>query len=428
MHWLRTLGFYLALTLIALFVGGIAGAHWGLGIALLVIVLIHLFNTVNLGRLHHWLLSPNLDNVPRSIFIWQDIFDRVYEQVRSQQKRREKLAATLERFMQAAEALPDGVIMLDEHARIEWCNPAATTHLGLNGQTDLGEQITNLVRQPILREYLRAEDFSQPLPLRITRPQELLLNVLLVPIDSSRKLLLTRDMTQLDRVQTVHRDFIANVSHELRTPLTVIGGFIETMLDMPDTDIATRAHHLELMHGQTIRMQHLVDDLLTLSRLESGLNLREEEVDMPALLALLLSEARSLSAGQHNIVAGEIMPTRLLASPDEIHSACSNLVSNAVRYTPAGGSITLSWTWREGQPVFAVQDTGLGIAPEHIPRLTERFYRVDRGRSRMNGGTGLGLAIVKHILHRHAGRLVVESQLGQGSEFAAYFPADRAID
>ncbi|WP_051279640.1 phosphate regulon sensor histidine kinase PhoR [Chitinilyticum aquatile] len=428
MVWLRSVIYYLFVTLVALFTGAVAGVEWGLGFALAVTLISLWFHLYNLGRLHYWLQHPRVDNVPGSLLLWQDVFDRLYDQVRHQKKAKERLSATVDRFMSAGEALPDGVIILDEYDRIEWCNPAASHHLGLNQLADVGQQVTHLVRHPPLRDYLKNQDFSHPLMLRVTRPQEQVLSVQLVPFDSTRKLLLSRDITSLDRVQTVHRDFVANVSHELRTPLTVVGGFIETMQDMPDLDAGTRNQHLQLMHDQTQRMQRLVEDLLTLSRLESGQQLREEEVDVPQLLQQLLTEAEGLSQGRHTVSIGAIARAKLIGNHDELHSAFGNLVSNAIRYTPAGGSITLGWELRGEQGHFFVRDTGIGLAPEHIPRLTERFYRVDRGRSRNTGGTGLGLAIVKHILQRHQAQMVIQSKLGEGSEFAVKFPAQRTLD
>ncbi|WP_432722316.1 phosphate regulon sensor histidine kinase PhoR [Jeongeupia wiesaeckerbachi] len=427
MLWLRSLIYYLSVALIALFIGAVAGTEWGLIFALVVVACSALFHLYNLGRLHRWLQDPHVDRVPASFLLWQDLFDKLYDQVRLQKKQQERLAATLERFTSAGEALPDGVLILDEHDRIEWCNQAATQHLGIDRVADVWQVITNIIRQPGLREYLKSQDFAHPLMLRLTRPVDQVLTVQMVPFDSTRKLLLSRDITQLDRIQTVHRDFIANVSHELRTPLTVVGGFIETMIDMPDVDAATRNKHLELMYDQTQRMQRLVDDLLTLSRLENGMQMKEEEVDVPQLMRLLAVEAEGLSQGRHTVAIGTIMPARLIGNHDELHSAFGNLVSNAIRYTPAGGTITLHWRIDNGQPVFAVQDTGIGIAPEHVPRLTERFYRVDRGRSRSTGGTGLGLAIVKHILQRHQAQMAIQSRLGQGSEFAVRFPMQRLL-
>lgn len=427
MLWIQSLIFYLALALVALFTGAVAGTEAGLLLALAGVVCSLIYHMINLARLNLWLQTPTLDSAPRGFLLWREAFDRIYEIVRSQQKRKEQISATLERFQRAGEAMPDGMVILDEHDRIEWCNPASARHLGLSRQSDISQPLTNLIRTPTLREYLHQQDFSQPLILRLMRPQEQVLTIQLVPFDSNRKLLLSRDITQLDRVQTVHRDFVANVSHELRTPLTVVGGFIETMLDMPDIDPTTREQHLQLMHEQTGRMQRLVEDLLALSRLENGQQMKEDEVNIPNMMQILRTEAEGLSQGRHTISLEAVAPLRLIGNHDELHSAFGNLVSNAIRYTPQGGAIRLIWEERNGQPVFAVRDTGIGVAPEHIPRLTERFYRVDRGRSRSTGGTGLGLAIVKHVLQRHQARLEVQSRLGEGSEFAVFFPAERAL-
>ncbi|MCB5197430.1 phosphate regulon sensor histidine kinase PhoR [Deefgea salmonis] len=428
MFWLRSIILYFFIAVIAFAISAITDMMWGFMFALVMLSTTICYHVINLNRLNQWLKHPDVDTVPGSMMLWQDVFDQLYEQVRSQKKSKDRLANTLDRFLSAAEALPDGVVILDEYDRIEWCNPASQIHLGLNRKTDSGQQITNLLRHPALREYLKEQDFSHPVTLRTMRPQEQVLSVQMIPFDSTRKLLLSRDITQLDRVQTVHRDFVANVSHELRTPLTVVGGFIETMIDMPHIDTPTREQHMQLMYEQTQRMQRLVDDLLTLSKLENGQQLKEEEVDIPQLLQLLRIEAEGLSQGRHTVSIESIARQRLIGNHDELHSALGNLVSNAVRYTPAGGKIMLSWQMRGDEACFVVKDTGIGIAPEHVPRLTERFYRVDRGRSRNTGGTGLGLAIVKHILHRHQAIMAVESRLGEGSEFAVKFPTQRILE
>ncbi|MGL4996886.1 MAG: phosphate regulon sensor protein PhoR, partial [Deefgea sp.] len=268
MFWLRSILFYSMITIIALAISAIGNAYEGLVFAVVMLSCVTVYHLINLNRLNAWLKKPDINTVPGSFMLWQDVFDQLYEQVRTQQKSKDRLANTLDRFLSAAEALPDGVVILDEFDRIEWCNPASQIHLGLNRKTDSGQQITNLLRHPSLREYLKEQDFSHPVTLRTMRPQEQVLSVQMVPFDSTRKLLLSRDITQLDRVQTVHRDFVANVSHELRTPLTVVGGFIETMIDLPNIDQKTREQHMQLMYEQTQRMQRLVDDLLTLSRLE----------------------------------------------------------------------------------------------------------------------------------------------------------------
>jgi two-component system, OmpR family, phosphate regulon sensor histidine kinase PhoR len=324
--------------------------------------------------------------------------------------------------------VPDSMVILDQQDRIEWCNPASKRYLGLDSARDKGQFIHYLLRQSQFVEFLGAHDYSTRLKCRSPADRDVSLLLQLVPFGSEQKLLIARDITELERVDAMRRDFVANVSHELRTPLTVVGGFVETLGEMAKPAEADLKHYFSIMHNHTKRMQRLLDDLLTLSRLESSDSaLSEEQVQTPDLLHELAREAESLSGGRHGVQVEINSQAWLLGSLQELQSAFSNLVSNAVRYTPAGGQITLRWFEQDGQPVFSVTDTGDGIASEHIPRLTERFYRVDRSRSRETGGTGLGLAIVKHILTRHGARLDIHSIPGKGSTFSAIFPAERLI-
>ena len=275
--------------------------------------------------------------------------------------------------------------------------------------------------------HLEARLFGEPLLLKGPGEADRILSVQLVPYGSHEKLMLSRDVTRWERLESMRRDFIANVSHELRTPLTVMMGFLETLTDAREADEKLYRRSLALMTDQAGRMQRLVEDLLMLSRLEdTRYPLKEEPVDVPALLQSVLVEAEGLNRGQHRL-ASKLEPVWLLASREEIRSAFSNLVTNAIRYTPPGGDILVTWGLENGAPAMRVRDNGEGIAPEHIPRLTERFYRVDRSRSRASGGTGLGLAIVKHVLQRHQGRLEIASEVGQGSTFSCLFPAARIV-
>ncbi|OWY38254.1 phosphate regulon sensor histidine kinase PhoR [Xenophilus sp. AP218F] len=384
------------------------------------------FNLYHMALLLRWLGHPTAERVPDGFGVWHSVFMSLFRTMRSQSQSKKKLTHVLERFINAGEAMPDGVVVLDENDRIEWINPMAVEHLGLDRKQDVGNQILNLIRQPAFHAYMHKASFSQPLVLSFSQPRELVISLQLVPFDSTRKLMLTRDITQLERVQTVHRDFVANVSHELRTPLTVIGGFLETLGDMPEVDDRTFRQFLPMMMEQSRRMQSLVEDLLTLSRLENNpKGAAAERIDMREMMDTLLVEAEGLSQGRHRIEQAGCCPAVLWGSSQELHSAFGNLVSNAVRYTPEGGSITLAWK-EEGESLrFSVSDTGIGIPREHIPRLTERFYRVDRGRSRGSGGTGLGLAIVKHVLARHQARLEIKSEPDKGSTFCVVFPRER---
>ncbi len=386
------------------------------------------FAVRQLAALDHWLGDPDGRVVPDGSGLWEDVFARLNKMVRQRRDEREQSAAALRQMEQATSALPEGVVILDEADRIEWCNPLAEQHFGLDSERDVGQQITYLARQPEFVEYLATRDFSEPLIYRAARHDGLTLSIKLIPYSASKKLLISRDITSFERIETMRRDFVANVSHELRTPLTVVNGFVETLSDMPklDNDMARRA--LQLMGDQTQRMGRLVDDLLTLSKLDNALNaLHEETVTAPTLLRTLYEEGLSLSGGKHALRLEMESDCNLLGNTEELRSAFSNLISNAIRYTPQGGEIILRWQEKDQQPTFSVQDSGLGIAPQHIPRLTERFYRVDHSRSRETGGTGLGLAIVKHVTIRHQARLEIASEEGKGSTFSIVFPVKRRL-
>lgn len=396
----------------------------------LMLLLLTIHHWRHLDTLDKWLQSEELSpsGLPDSSGKWGDVSTRLGRLMREQRRSEEQLRSELERLRRAVSAMPEGVVILDDLDRIEWCNPVAEKHLGINAQRDTGQHIAHLVRQTQFNEYLDSRHYSEPLVIRQPRSQDLTLSLQFVPYGNKQKLLVSRDVTRLERVHAMRRDFVANVSHELRTPLTVIGGFLETLAQDDASDPETSKWALGLMTDQTQRMQHLVEDLLTLSRLEDSENqVREQTVDIPKMLRELCREAESLSAGRHRIRLDLGTRTKLLGNTSDLHSAFSNLISNAIRYTADGGRITLSWKILDTHGVFSVQDSGIGIEPEHIPRLTERFYRVDRGRSRETGGTGLGLAIVKHVLTGHQARLEITSELGKGSCFSAWFPAVRLI-
>ncbi|HZW22735.1 phosphate regulon sensor histidine kinase PhoR, partial [Noviherbaspirillum sp.] len=292
-------------------------------------------------------------------------------------------------------------------------------HLGLQLDRDKGMRVTNLVRSPEFMDYIILGRYDQPLTLSF---KDRKLVVQIIPFESRRQILVTHDATESERIEMMRRDFIANASHELRTPLTVINGFLEIAIAQPDLEPQTRMSHLKLMSEQGQRMQNLVEDMLTLTRLESvEYPLRPERVNVRTLLQQIEREGIALSAGRHTISL-HIDGPDLKGSTEELRSAFGNLVSNAIRYTPAGGEIDIRWEVKENGPQFTVRDTGIGIRPEHILRLTERFYRVDKSRSRETQGTGLGLAIVKHVLLRHDATLVIESEPEKGSTFTVKFP------
>jgi two-component system phosphate regulon sensor histidine kinase PhoR len=409
-------------TVLGLVFGPLAAASL-FGLSLLVLYLVQLWN---LRALDRWLRKPEEETLPDGIGLWEEVFANLYRLLKLQSRSQQQLVSALERLQNAARAIPDGVVVLNDQDQIDWCNPVAERHFDLDLARDRGRQITYLMRQPAFVAYLTAHSHSEPLVMKCPRNRDNTLSVQLVPFGNDQKLLISRDITQLERVETMRRDFIANVSHELRTPLTVVGGFLETMIDVGEMDEEQRRDYFRLMQDQTRRMQRLVEDLLTLSRLEGPqTTLVEEHVDMPRLMQLLHSEAVSLSGGRHRVTLEAVAPQGLMGSESELHSAFGNLISNAIRYTPEGGEIVLRWEIRNGEGVFSVRDTGEGIEHQHIPRLTERFYRVDRSRSRETGGTGLGLSIVKHVLTRHQGKLEIDSEPGKGSTFRAVLPARR---
>ncbi len=421
-----------AIALVALAIGVWQGAVAGWVAVCVGLALLHAVHVYQLARLERWLRAPSLDDLPDPWGTWGVVFAGFYRALRREARERDGVVKELDLFKQAAQALPDGVAMLDSGDQLLWCNDTAAGHLGVHAGRDYGLRITNLVRVPRLSAFLqstRSTPGSETLDYRPAHNPGQLLSLKAIPFSDGRKLLVSFDVTQIERADTTRRDFIANVSHELRTPLTVIHGFLEHMSEAPVMPAEQARRHIGLMVQQSDRMLKLVDDLLMLSRLEGGDNpQREERVDVYALLQGLAEDARALSAGRHQIESIVAENAVITGATDELRSAFGNLVSNAVRYTQQGGRITLAWRIDEkGGGVFSVTDTGIGIAAEHLPRLTERFYRVDRGRSRESGGTGLGLAIVKHVLLRHQATLDIQSEPGAGSEFRITFPAWRSV-
>lgn len=409
--------------------GGELGAAMGAGLGAAAWFVADMFRAV---RVVNWLRRDASAPAPRMLGLWGEAVERTERALRARQRQADEAQQRLQEFLAAIQASPNGVVLLDAQGRIEWSNQTAADHLGIDAQRDMLQLIGNLVRDPAFAAYCADNDHAREVVIQgpastPSRPHKL--SVHLHPYGQGRRLLLSRDITALDQAETMRRDFVANVSHEIRTPLTVLTGFVETLQNLP-LDAQERERYLGLMAQQAHRMQTLVSDLLTLSRLEgSPLPGAGDWTPVPALTAQCEEEARALSAvlGKAQHVRFHEAPARELAgSRSELLSAFSNLVSNAVRYTPSGGAIDVHWRERpDGGAEFSVRDTGPGIAPEHIPRLTERFYRIDRSRSRETGGTGLGLAIVKHVAQRHNAELLIESTPGLGSTFTIRFPPGR---
>ncbi len=392
-----------------------------------------------LHRLERWLAGPDLNSDVAWRGLWLEIAQRIQRLIKQRDKQVAVHEQRLQHFLQAIQASPNGVTLLDDQGRIEWFNDTAAAHLGLDIRRDHLQHVVHLVRDPVFSRYFAQTQHDAEVVIE-GRSQSVAhsvkLSIQLHAYGEGRQLLLTRDITSIALADAMRRDFVANVSHEIRTPLTVLSGFVETLQSIPLSE-AERQRYLDLMAVQASRMQSLVADLLTLSQLEGslppGMN---EKVSVQELMTQVASDAQALSAvlsGQdgdqrhcvHELLFEPAPAWVLLGVRSELLSAISNLVSNAVRYTPAGGAIRVAWSRDAEQVILSVNDTGPGIAPEHLPRLSERFYRVDRSRSRETGGTGLGLAITKHVAQRHGGELRIESHVGQGSTFMLVLPVSR---
>jgi two-component system, OmpR family, phosphate regulon sensor histidine kinase PhoR len=381
-----------------------------------------------IDKLSQWLTKPLLNQIPNGYGYWEDIFALLYKEQRKHSLNQSQLSSALERFRHAASALPDAVVALNTQNEIEWFNDTAEKYLGLNKAHDFYQPINYLVRNVDFISLLHSERYGQPIKLKSWREPDVTLEIQLIAFGSKQKLLICRDVSALEKTEIMRRDFIANVSHELRTPLTVIGGFLETLSDMAGEVSETAKPYFNMMHEQTSRMRHIIEDLLTLSQIENNAkNTEDTVIDMSKMLKLVYNDAKGLSQGKHKIHLETDPSLNLSGAQNELHSAFSNLVSNAIRYTPEGGHIYIQWQRLDDAAIFSVRDTGIGIEEQHIDRLTERFYRVDNSRSRDTGGTGLGLSIVKHILHRHQATLHVASQVGIGSTFSIKFPKTRIV-
>jgi two-component system phosphate regulon sensor histidine kinase PhoR len=409
---------------LCLVTGSVRGAAWGWALFAAGLLAALLYNAHIVARMSRWLARPVPETLPEGRGSWAQMLRGLHRHERDATRRQEALADALARLRRAAEALPDGVVILDADNRIEWCNDTAAGHLSLDAKADSGQPIANLVRDPQFVAYLGEVQRGMPAPIQVPLAKERLYALQIIPYAQEQKLLLTRDVTQAERLETMRRDFVANVSHELRTPLTVLAGFLETVQELK-LDPQRVRDYLAMMQEQAARMQRIIEDLLTLSQLESSPPPATDRVRVLPLLERVCADARALSGGRHEVSLDARPEVDLMGAEAELASAFGNLVNNAVRYTPPGGKIDMVWRDGPDGARFTVQDSGVGIAPEHLPRLTERFYRVDRGRSRDTGGTGLGLAIVKHALARHDARLDIESAPGKGSRFTARFPAKR---
>ncbi|OOF55943.1 phosphate regulon sensor histidine kinase PhoR [Rodentibacter genomosp. 2] len=393
-----------------------------LNIVLLGWISIQLFYLVRLIR---WLNDQ--ENPIQGFGLWGHIFEKILSLRKASIKRKKELSASLDRFNQVIEAIPSGIVILTE-GRIEWFNPLACKHLNLNYENDLKGILQNLIRLPEFQQFLQKKLENEPLTLKVSLPNgnyfKRILRISRQLFYQNSELLITQDITQEEQLDDAQIAFVANVSHELRTPLTVINGFIETLSDMPDLAIEQRQQFLGLMQKEGQRMLNLLSDLLTLSRLERGQSTAGEfqHFDLSKMVHQVVEATQNFSREEHKFIVKIEPNIHFYGLEPELYSALSNMTFNAVRYTPEKGTITIELSKQADNAFFSVADTGVGIAAEHIPRLTERFYRVDNARSRQTGGTGLGLSITKFALAKYNAELEIKSELGKGSCFKVALP------
>jgi two-component system phosphate regulon sensor histidine kinase PhoR len=423
--WIREFWRIGALAALTVLIGSLTGQMlWSFFILVLGYLLWHLRN---LYKLERWYAAGQKEDPPDASGIWGEVFYHTYRLRQKSRSSKAKLANILKRFQKSTSAMPDATVVLNESGEIEWFNKAAKRYLGLKKKKDRGQRVDNLIRYPRFVRLLNSEDFDEPVVIPSPVNHDLLLSVRLVPYARQQILLVARDVTRVQQLEQMRRDFIANISHELKTPLTVMSGYLENIIDDGDYTNGPFGKALQQMQQQASRMGRIVDDLLMLSRLETGENnVPPEPVAVPVIVSSLFEDAEWLAKERGQTLTLDVdYDLWLLGNEKELHSAFSNLVHNAVKYTPEGGEINVRWFHDEEAAYFQVQDNGVGISVDHIPRLTERFYRVDPGRSREQGGTGLGLAIVKHVLNRHEARLKIQSEPGQGSTFTCVFSVKR---
>ncbi len=411
-----------ASTLLGLFFGH---PLYGLTIGLFVYLV---WTLIQAKRLYQWLLNPNAsDEAPQSIGLWGDIFDGLHKLHQKHLRARDKLRAQINRAQESTNAMHDGVIMTDARGAMEWWNGSAEHLLGFRQSSDMGQYIQNLIRNPAFKAYFDARNYKEPLEINSPSKPHIRLQMQFSLFGDDDRLIVAKDVTRIYQLEQMRRDFVGNVSHEMRTPLTVISGYLETLVDHGDELPEKWRRAINTMAQQSSRMEALITDLILLSRIETGEQMQTDAVtNVAALIRQICNDAEALSGDQSHEFSLQLDDSHWLNGDEsQLRSAFSNLIFNAVKYTPAGGTITVSWRADREGGHLSVKDTGIGIDPVHIPRLTERFYRADPSRHKDTGGTGLGLAIVKHVLINHDGRLDIRSYIGMGSEFICHFPRER---
>ena len=422
-NWHSTLIRHLLLLVTGCLLIGLVTGYYGWSLAAGVALYLG-WTLKQLLRLHDWLRNHQPDEAPPDGYgLWGEVFDSIYHLQRRDQRVRGRLQAVIDRVQESTAALKDAVVMLDSDGNLEWWNRAAETLLGLKTPQDSGQPVTNLVRHPRFKEYFEQDNYAEPLDIPSPVNDHLRIQLYITRYGNNEHLMLVRDVTRLHQLEQMRKDFIANVSHELRTPLTVICGYLETLLDNVDDVNPRWKRPLSQMQQQGERMQTLLNDLLLLAKLEAtDYPSDNQPVPIDSLLRTIKNDAQALSGQRNQTITLDVeADVALKGSETELRSAFSNLVFNAVKYTQDGGHIRIRW-WSDGSGAhLSVQDSGVGIDSKHLPRLTERFYRVDSSRNASTGGTGLGLAIVKHVLLRHRARLEISSVLGHGSTFTCHF-------
>jgi len=419
--WQKEIGIALLLFFATLIAGWVAGRLL-LFMFLLTLGLL-IWQLFQIGRFEKWIRTGGKKTYPQTSGIWEEIYYHVYRIKKNDKKRKKKLSKMIDQFRKSTEALPDAAVVLGRSDEIEWTNKAARNVLGLQ-QSDKGQRIPNLIRFPEFISYLKSGNYHEAVIVPSPVDNRITLAVRVVAYGAGLRLLLAQDVTQLKKMERMRKDFVANVSHELRTPLTVLKGYLETLQDMDDGQSPLLSQSFQQMQDQTERMQHLVDDLLLLTRLETQQK-KPQCVDIPGMLGQICQESDALKSAARRIDLSLETDANINGDEQELRSAFTNLLGNALKYSPENSVVKVRWYRSNDEIVLSVEDQGEGIAAKDIPRVTERFYRVDVKRSRKVSGTGLGLAIVKHVLMRHDAKLHITSELGRGSCFSCHFPVSR---
>lgn len=419
--WKKELGWALLLLMSAALIGSIIGLFKPLLFFLIIGMLV--WQVIQISRFERWISKGGRGEYPKANGIWEDIYYHVYQIKKSEKKRKKKLGKIIDQFRKSTDALPDAAVVLGEEDEIEWANAAAKNVLGLQ-QSDRGQRIPNLIRFPIFVRYLKSGNFNETITMPSPTNSHITLSVRVVSYGAGLRLLLAQDITQLRKMEQMRKDFVANLSHELRTPLTVLEGYLETLQELDEPLPPLLTHSFQQMHEQTERMQYLVDDLLLLSNLETQPK-KTHCVNLPALLNKICKESENLLHSAGRIELTLETSAQVVGDEQELRSAFTNLLGNALKYSPQESKVQVRWYQTKESLVLDVVDEGEGIAESEIPRITERFYRIDVRRANKVAGTGLGLAIVKHVLLRHDARLVITSELYKGSRFSCHFPVER---